>query len=111
MDISFTEAAAQKVKDLLAEGDMAEEGDQALRVFVQGGGCTGFQYGFAFEGTFAEDDWVIEEHGMKFVVDPLSAVYLEGATVDYHKSIMGEQFTIDNPNATTQCGCGSSFGV
>lgn len=110
MDITFTEAAADKVKSLL-ESDLVEKDSEAFRVYVQGGGCSGFKYGFAFEKEYAEDDWIIESHGAKFVVDSFSATYLDGATIDYAKSLAGEQFVIQNPNATTQCGCGASFGA
>lgn len=110
MNITFTEAAASKVLKLL-ESDIADEYSRALRVFVKGGGCTGFQYGFAFEAEPAEDDYVIEAHGATVYIDPVSAVYLDGATVDYLKELIGEQFSISNPNVTSQCGCGSSFSI
>ncbi len=95
---------------------MEEESDETivgLRIFIQGGGCSGFQYGFKFANEIEDGDEVYEheETGIKVLVDPVSMAYLEGATVDYVKSIQGEQFTINNPNATTKCGCGSSFSA
>lgn len=107
--ITITESAASKIKEVLEE-----EGnpDLKLRMFVQGGGCSGFSYGFTLEELPpADDDWSIEENGVQVLVDSMSAQYLQGATVDYTNDIMGSQFTIKNPNATTTCGCGSSFGV
>lgn len=107
--ITITESAAEKIKEVLTE-----EGnpDLKLRMFVQGGGCSGFSYGFTLDELPAEeDDWSIEENGVCVLVDSMSAQYLQGATVDYTDDIMGSQFTIKNPNATTTCGCGSSFGV
>ncbi len=110
MNVTFTDAAKEKVAELLGS-DFAEEGTIALRVFVQGGGCSGFQYGFAFEKEAAEDDTMFGDEGASFIVDPMSGMYLDGATIDYVKSLQGEQFTINNPNATTTCGCGSSFAA
>lgn len=108
-DITFTENAIAQVRTLL-ESDFAGPDIQALRVFVQGGGCSGFQYGFTFEKEMADDDVVFDYEDVKFVIDPLSIMYLNGATIDYKKSLAGEQFTIDNPNTTSQCGCGNSVG-
>ncbi len=92
---------------------IAEEGnpDVRLRVFVSGGGCSGFQYGFQFEEAVADDDTVIEKDGVALLVDPMSYQYLAGAEIDYTEGIEGAQFVIRNPNATTTCGCGSSFSV
>ena len=106
--ILFTESAAAKVADLIAE-----EGnpDLKLRVFVQGGGCSGFQYGFEFDENRAEDDLAVITEGVTLLVDPLSLQYLMGAEVDYSESLTGAQFVIRNPNAKTTCGCGSSFTV
>lgn len=107
--ITITESAADKIREVLAE-----EGnpDLKLRMFVQGGGCSGFSYGFTLdELPAAEDDWTIEENGVHVLVDSMSAQYLQGATVDFTDDLTGSQFTIKNPNATTTCGCGSSFGV
>ena len=104
--IDFTTAAAAKVKELIAE-----EGNAALklRVYIQGGGCSGFQYGFEFDEEQAEDDLAVDTDGVVLVVDPLSLQYLAGSAVDYVESLHGAQFTIRNPNAKTTCGCGSSF--
>ena len=106
--IVFTDAAAAKVKDLLIE-----EGNDnlKLRVFVQGGGCSGCQYGFTFDEDVNEDDTTLEKNGVSLLVDPMSFQYLVGAEIDYKEDIEGSQFVIRNPNATTTCGCGSSFSV
>ena len=104
----FTDAAAVKVKALIEE-----EGNDALklRVFVTGGGCSGFQYGFTFDENIQEGDTQIENDGVTLLVDPMSFQYLVGAEVDYKEGLEGSQFVITNPNATTTCGCGSSFSV
>jgi iron-sulfur cluster insertion protein len=104
----FTHTAAAKVRQLIQE-----EGNVSLmlRVFVQGGGCSGFQYGFAFDESVEEGDTVVETDGVKLLVDPMSFQYLMGAEIDYTESLQGAQFVIRNPNATTTCGCGSSFSV
>ncbi len=104
--LDFTTAAAGKVRELIAE-----EGNPALklRVYIQGGGCSGFQYGFEFDEEQAEDDLAVVTDGVTLVVDPLSLQYLMGAEVDYSESLHGAQFTIRNPNAKSTCGCGSSF--
>ena len=104
----FTDSAAAKVRELIEE-----EGnpDLKLRVFVQGGGCSGFQYGFTFDEEVAEDDAVIEKGGVTLLIDPMSYQYLVGAEIDYVEGIEGAQFVIRNPNATTTCGCGQSFSV
>ncbi len=106
--IIFTENAATKVADLIAE-----EGNDALklRVFVQGGGCSGFQYGFTFDEDINEDDTQFEKNGVTLLVDSMSYQYLVGAEIDYKEDINGSQFVIKNPNATTTCGCGSSFSA
>ena len=106
--IVFTESAAAKVADLIAE-----EGnpDLMLRVFVQGGGCSGFQYGFTFDEVKNEDDTTLSKNGVSLVIDPMSFQYLVGAEIDYKEDLQGAQFVIKNPNATTTCGCGSSFSV
>ena len=103
-----TQSAADKVKALIAE-----EGNDALklRVYVTGGGCSGFQYGFSFDENINEGDTVIEKDGVTFLVDPMSYQYLMGAELDYQEGLMGAQFMINNPNATTTCGCGSSFSI
>lgn len=104
----FTDAAAAKVHELIAE-----EGNPqlALRVYIQGGGCSGFQYGFSFDENRAEDDLAVEKDGVTLLVDPLSLQYLTGAEIDYSESLSGAHFVIRNPNARTTCGCGSSFTV
>ncbi len=104
----FTDAAAKKVGQLIEQ-----EGNSALmlRVYVQGGGCSGFQYGFTFDEEVQEGDTEIENGGVKLLVDPMSVQYLMGAEIDYREDLSGAQFVIRNPNATTSCGCGSSFSV
>lgn len=104
----FTQAAAAKVRELVRE-----EGNEALklRVYIQGGGCSGFQYGFEFDEQQADDDLAIATDGVTLLVDPLSLQYLMGAQVDYSESLHGAQFVIRNPNAKSTCGCGSSFTV
>lgn len=104
----FSEAAAAKVKSLIEE-----EGnpDLRLRVFVTGGGCSGFQYGFTFDENVNEDDTHVERDGVTLLVDAMSYQYLVGATIDYREGLEGSQFVIKNPNATTTCGCMSSFSV
>ena len=102
----FTDAAAIKVKALIQD-----EGNDALklRVFVQGGGCPGFQYGFTFDENMNEDDTAVENGGVTLLIDPMSFQYMVGAEIDYTEGLEGAQFVIRNPNATTTCGCGSSF--
>lgn len=104
----FTDSAASKVKALIDE-----EGnpDLKLRVFVQGGGCSGFQYGFTFDEDVNEDDTTLDKGGVKLLIDSMSLQYLMGAEIDYKDDLEGAQFVIKNPNATTTCGCGSSFSV
>jgi iron-sulfur cluster insertion protein len=104
----FTDSAAAKVADLIAEEGNT---DLKLRVFVQGGGCSGFQYGFTFDEAVNEDDTTIEKNGVTLLVDSMSFQYLVGAEIDYKEDINGSQFVIKNPNATTTCGCGSSFSA
>ena len=106
--IVFTDAAATKVNELIQEEDNP---DLMLRVFVAGGGCSGFQYGFTFDDSTEEGDSSIENQGVTLVVDPMSVQYLMGAEIDYKEDLQGAQFVIRNPNATTTCGCGSSFSV
>ncbi|MFQ5469893.1 MAG: iron-sulfur cluster insertion protein ErpA [Gammaproteobacteria bacterium] len=104
----FTDSAAAKVKALIEE----ENNDALkLRVFISGGGCSGFQYGFTFDETINEGDTTVEKNGVTLLVDPMSFQYLVGAEIDYSEGIEGAQFVIRNPNATTTCGCGSSFSV
>ncbi len=104
--IALTESAATAVQDLMARRNLA---DHALRVFVSGGGCSGLQYGMAFEGRVRDEDTIFEQHGVKIVVDEVSINYLRGATVDYVEEMMGSGFKISNPNAVSTCGCGQSF--
>ena len=104
----FTDSAATKVKQLIDEEGNAE---LKLRVFVTGGGCSGFQYGFTFDEVTNEDDTVLEKDGVTLLIDPMSYQYLVGAEIDYQESIEGAQFVIKNPNATSTCGCGSSFSA
>lgn len=107
-EIEFTSNAASKVKAL-----KEEEGNDALklRVYITGGGCSGFQYGFNFDENVNDGDTVVETEGVQLVVDPMSIQYLLGARVDFVENLEGSRFVIDNPNASTTCGCGSSFSV
>lgn len=102
----FTNSAAQKVQQLIQEEDNAA---LMLRVFVQGGGCSGFQYGFTFDDNIQDGDTVVENQGVKLLIDPMSFQYLAGAEIDYTEGLEGAHFVIRNPNAVTTCGCGSSF--
>ena len=105
----FTEAAAQRAKEIIKEN--GETNDTKLRVFVEGGGCHGFSYGFGFENNVSDDDTITETDGVGLVVDSMSIMYLDSATVDFISNMHGDRFTIDNPSATTTCGCGSSFSL
>ncbi len=104
----FTESAASKVRELIEEEGTP---DLKLRVFVSGGGCSGFQYGFTFDETTNDDDTLVERDGVVLLIDPMSLQYLAGAEIDYTDGLQGSQFVIRNPNATTTCGCGSSFSA
>lgn len=106
--LQITDLAADKVRQLIDE-----EGNERLmlRVFVTGGGCSGFQYGFTFDDEVAEDDTLVERRGTRFLVDSLSVQYLQGSTVHYTEGLDGSRFTIENPAAETTCGCGSSFSI
>ena len=106
--LEFTHGAAQKVKNLVSE-----EGNDRLklRVFVTGGGCSGFQYGFTFDENEEEGDTCVDNQGVRLVIDPMSFQYLSGAEIDYREDLEGAQFVIRNPNASTTCGCGSSFAA
>ncbi len=104
--INISSAAADAVKNLLEKRNL--EG-YALRVFVQGGGCSGFQYGMALESNIRSEDTVVEEHGIQVLIDEVSIEYMRGASIDYVDDIMGSGFKIDNPNAISSCGCGNSF--
>ena len=104
MQMTFTESAAEQAKVILA----SEEAGLNIRCFIQGGGCSGFQYGFTLDQQ-KDEDWVFETNGVKLLIDPMSGVYFEGATVDYvNDPLYGSAFTIKNPNAKSTCGCGSS---
>ena len=107
--VVFTEAAALKVQTLIDEEDSTNE--LMLRVFIQGGGCSGFQYGFTFDEKENDGDTIVTKEGVKLLIDPMSFQYLDGAEIDYTEGLEGSQFVIRNPNATTTCGCGSSFSV
>lgn len=104
----FTDNAAAKVLDLITEENNS---NLKLRVFISGGGCSGFQYGFSFDEAVNDGDTVIEKSGVTLLVDPMSFQYLSGAEIDYTEGLEGAHFVIRNPNATTTCGCGSSFSV
>tara|TARA_Y100001934_G_scaffold167626_1_gene199210 strand:+ start:1055 stop:1387 length:333 start_codon:yes stop_codon:yes gene_type:complete len=107
-NVEFSQRAADKVRQLmLAEGNDALK----LRVFITGGGCSGFSYGFTFDEDVADDDAVVEREGVTMVVDSLSFQYLSGAEVDYKEDLQGAQFVVQNPNASSTCGCGNSFAV
>ena len=104
----FTDAAANKVKSLLTE---EENPNLKLRVFITGGGCSGFQYGFTFDENVSDDDLQVQKNGVTLLVDAMSLQYLEDAEIDYKEDLQGSQSVIRNPNATTTCGCGSSFSL
>src|ERR687898_628256 len=106
--INVSSAAASKITELLAE---EQKQDSGLRVFVQGGGCSGFQYGLMIEENGGDADQVFESNGVKLYVDPVSVSYLKGAEVDFVETVTGGGFTIKNPNAVSTCGCGQSFNV
>jgi iron-sulfur cluster insertion protein len=108
LPLVFTDAAARKVGELIAE---EANPTLKLRVYVQGGGCSGFQYGFTFDESVEEGDMAVENHGVTLVIDPMSFQYLIGAEIDYREGLDGAQFVIRNPNAKTTCGCGSSFSA
>lgn len=106
--VDFTQEAAGKVLELIAE----EDNDALkLRVYVQGGGCSGFQYGFTFDEDQQEDDMAVDQSGVRLLIDPMSFQYLMGAKIDYKDDVDGARFIINNPNAATTCGCGSSFSA
>jgi iron-sulfur cluster insertion protein len=106
--IVFTDAAADKVGELIRE---EANPDLKLRVYISGGGCSGFQYGFTFDEKIEEGDSRVENRGVTLVIDPMSVQYLTGAEIDYKEDLQGAQFVIRNPNASTTCGCGQSFTV
>lgn len=106
--ISIAPGAISKVRELVAE---EENPNLKFRVYVTGGGCSGFQYGFAFEEDTAEDDTLITREGITLVVDPMSYPYLVGSVVNYEEGLQGSRFTVQNPNANSTCGCGASFSI
>ena len=106
--INVSETAAAKISELLSEEN---KGGSGLRVFVQGGGCSGFQYGFTFDEIVNDDDTQMSKNGVTLLIDAMSLQYLAGAEIDYKDDLQGAQFVIKNPNATTTCGCGSSFSA
>ena len=106
--VTISESAVVKITDLLAEENNPK---LKLRTFVQGGGCSGFQYGFTFDEEQHEDDFVVEKQGVKILIDAMSMQYLSGAVIDYKEDLQGSQFSIQNPNAQSTCGWGSSFSV
>lgn len=108
LPIEFSDAAAAKVKELVSE---EENPELKLRVYVTGGGCSGFQYGFTFDEKVNPDDMMVNKDSVTLVVDPMSLQYLVGGEVDYVDNLEGSRFLVNNPNATTTCGCGSSFSV
>ncbi|HAC34172.1 MAG TPA: iron-sulfur cluster insertion protein ErpA [Gammaproteobacteria bacterium] len=107
-ELIFTSAAAGRVRELMADEDSQ---DLKLRVFITGGGCSGFQYGFTFDEDTDVEDTQVDTDGVVLLIDPMSMQYLEGAEIDYKEDFQGAQFVIRNPNASTTCGCGSSFSV
>ncbi|MBL4623398.1 MAG: iron-sulfur cluster insertion protein ErpA [Immundisolibacteraceae bacterium] len=107
-ELVFTSAAAGRVRELMDDEDSEE---LKLRVFITGGGCSGFQYGFTFDEDVDEDDSQVNTDGVTLLIDPMSMQYLDGAEIDYKEDFQGAQFVIRNPNAATTCGCGSSFSV
>ncbi len=107
-DLTISTEAVQRINQLL---EARNNPDLRLRVYIEGGGCSGFQYGFQFDETTEEDDLLMEYQGIKVVVDMLSLQYLSGAEVDFKDDIMGSRFLINNPNASATCGCGSSFSI
>ena len=108
LPLQFTDAAASKVKNLISDEDNPE---LKLRVYITGGGCSGFQYGFTFDDKINDGDMTIEKSGVALVVDPMSLQYLVGGAVDYTEGLEGSRFVVTNPNATSTCGCGSSFSI
>ena len=107
-EIGFTDAAANKLKSLIEE---EKNPRLKLRVFVSGGGCSGFQYGFEFDENTSDDDIKVEKNGVTMVIDTASAQYIAGATVDFEEGLEGSRFVVNNPNATSTCGCGASFSI
>lgn len=110
-NITLTDNACKRVKTLLAQDTYKDEHVAGLRVYITGGGCSGFNYGFAFETEIKEDDIVIENNDVKVIVDPMSMMYIGGSTIDYETGMLNQQFVVSNPLATGTCGCGSSFNI
>ena len=108
VQLTFTDAPAQKVKSLITE---EENPALKLRVYITGGGCSGFQYGFTFDEKVNEGDLTVENAGVQLVIDPMSLQYLIGGTIDYTEGLEGSRFVVNNPNASSTCGCGSSFSI
>jgi len=108
VDVTFSDAAAKKVKLLI---DEENNPNLKSRIYISGGGCSGFQYGFSFDEKVGDGDVTVENEGVSLVIDPMSYQYLVGAEIDYTEGLEGAQFVVKNPNATTTCGCGSSFSV
>ena len=106
--INLSDRAVRKVQELVAE---EENNELKLRVFITGGGCSGFQYGFTFDELVADDDTALQSDGVTLLVDPMSLQYLAGSVVDYTEGLEGSRFVVENPNATATCGCGSSFSI
>jgi iron-sulfur cluster insertion protein len=106
--ISITDNARARIKDILIDEN---DPSASLRIFVQGGGCSGFSYGFTLDHIQNDDDWVIDLENFKALVDVMSMQYLQGATIDYKETLMSSEFVIVNPNAVSTCGCGSSFSI
>ena len=106
--ITITDSAVKKIKEIVAEEN---DPNLKVRMFVQGGGCSGFQYGFTLDEDQQEDDFDIEKDGIHILVDAMSSQYVQGAEIDWQESVAGSQFAIRNPNAQTTCGCGSSFSI
>lgn len=111
MDISLPPQVTDRAFSRLAEINAAQDGDQALRVAVEGGGCSGFQYEIALTDGPADDDLVLEKDGAKVVIDPVSLPFLSNAVIDFSQELIGARFVIENPNATSSCGCGTSFSI
>jgi len=109
--ITLTDNACQRVKTLLDQDIYKDKNVEGLRVYVTGGGCSGFNYGFAFEDEIKTDDIVIENNDVKVIVDPMSMMYIDGSTIDYETGLLNQQFVVSNPLSTGTCGCGSSFTV
>ena len=108
VDLTFTDAAASKVKSLIADED---NDNLKLRIYISGGGCSGFQYGFSFDENIAEGDHTVENDGVTLVIDQMSYQYLAGSEVDFSEGLEGAMFVVNNPNATSTCGCGASFSI